>query len=95
MKAMRIGFQSWEIKGSIVENWVDVVIPDLDGGERGGRASQRAEGVAKANKWKLGIRVATWLGQHNIREHYEGKPTGLQLTLISDTTPTEGWTGNT
>ena len=50
VKAMRIGFQLWEIKGSIVEDWVDVVIPDLDRGKRGDRASQRVEDIAKANK---------------------------------------------
>ena len=86
VQVIRIGFQSWDIRGSIVE---DFIIPDLDGGKRGDRASQRAEDIAKANKWKLAIRAATWLGQHNSREHYEGKPTGLQLTIISKDTPTE------
>lgn len=65
------------------------MIPDLDGGKRGDRASQRAGDIAKANNWKLAIRAATWLGQHNSREHYEGEPTGLQLTIVSKTTPTE------
>ena len=74
----------------IATNLVDLVIPDLDGGARGDTASQRAVDIATANKWKLGNRAATWLGQHNSREHYEGKPTGLQLTIINETTPTEG-----
>ena len=30
---------------------------------------------------------STWLGQHNRREHYEGKPT--QLTIVSKVTPTD------
>lgn len=90
LRALRKNRQDWEIKGSIVTDWVDLVIPDLDGGSRGARASQRAEDIAKANGWKLAIRAATWLGQHNSREQYEGKPIGLQLAIVSEVTPTEG-----
>ena len=95
LRAVRIGFQSWEIKGSVVEDWVDVVILDLDGGKRGERASQRAEDIAKANNWKLAIRAATWLGPQNSREHYEGKHTALQLTIVGRSHPPEELTGNT
>ena len=49
----------------IATNFVDLVIPDLDGGARGDRASQRAEDIAKANKWKLGNRAAQ--GSHVAR----------------------------
>lgn len=56
-----------------MEDWVDLIIPNLNGGKRGDRASQRAKAIARANKWKLGIRGATWLGQGNSREHYEDR----------------------
>ena len=39
VKSPRIGFQTWEIKGAVVEDWVEIVIPDLDGGKRGERGS--------------------------------------------------------
>lgn len=90
LEALKRSRQDWEIKGMIATDFVDLIIPDLDGGARGDRASQRAEDIVKAKKWKLANSVATWLGQHNNREHYEGKHTGLQLTIISKTIPSEG-----
>ena len=87
---LRKARQDWEIKGMIATNIVDLVIPDLDGGSWGARVSQRAEDIAKANNWKLVNRGATWLGQHKSREFIEGKPTGLQISIISEVTPTEG-----
>ena len=73
----------------IATNFVDLVILDLVGGARGDRASPRAEDIAKINRWKLADRAATWLGQGNSRERYEGKRTGLQLTIVSEAMPTE------
>ena len=84
--ALKKNRQDWEIKGAVVDRWVDLVIRDLDGGARGDRESQRAEDIAKANKWKLALRA----GQGNSREHYEGEPAGLRLTIISETVPGEG-----
>ena len=82
METLKRNRQDWEIKGMIATDLVDLIVPDLDRGVRGDRASQRAEDIAKVNKWKLANRTATSLSQHNNREHYEGKPTGLQLRTI-------------
>ena len=88
--ALKKSPQVWEIKGAIATNIKRLVILDLGGGTRGARAIQRAEDIAKANGWKLAITAATWLRQHNRREFYQGKPRGLQLTIVSEVAPTEG-----
>lgn len=84
---MRIGQQNSDIKGAIVRNWLDLVCPDSDGNARGERATRRAEDIVRANGWTLSIRSAIWLGQHNGGEIYEGKPTGVQISILSERAP--------
>ena len=87
LKALKRNRQDWEIKGMIATDFRDLVIPDL---ARGDRANDRAEDIAKVKRMEISEQVATWLGQHKSREHYKGKPTGLQLTIVSKTIPSEG-----
>ena len=58
-KAVQIGQQNCDIKGGVMKDWLGILIPDLDGGVRGERASIRGLEMAKANEWILSLRSAT------------------------------------
>ena len=68
------GVQQRDIKAELEEDGLALVIPELDAGAQGERASIRAEEIAKANGWKLATRTATWLGQERSRESTRRDP---------------------
>jgi len=74
--------QNWSIKGTEVEGWVEVIVARVDGREVAIRAERRAEEIAKRNGWKLASRAPQWAGQRRNYDTYEGKETGLIMTLI-------------
>jgi len=74
--------QNWSIKAAVIADWVEVVVEDVDGREKGMLASKRAEEIARSNGWKLAQRSPQWIGQNRNFDTYEGSPTGLTMTLI-------------
>jgi len=45
--------QNWTIKSAIIADWVEVVVEEVDGKEKGTMVSRRAEEIARANGWTL------------------------------------------
>ena len=74
--------QNWTIKCAIIADWVEVVVEEVDGREKGSLASKRAEEIARANGWTLAQRAPQWIGQNRNFDTYEGSPTGLAMTII-------------
>jgi len=74
--------QKWSIKATVIADWVEVVLDEVDGREKGMLAQKRAEEVARANGWKLASGAPQWVGQRWNFNTYEGSPTGLVMTLV-------------
>ena len=74
--------QNWTIKSAIIADWVEVVIEQVDGREKGTMASRRAEEIARANGWTLAQRAPQWIGQNRNFDTCKGLPTGLVMTII-------------
>jgi len=74
--------QNWTIKCAIIADWVEVVVEEVDGREKGTLASKRAEQIACANGWTLAQRAPQWIGQNRNFDTYGETPTGLVMTII-------------
>lgn len=74
--------QNWAITATVVADWVEVIMEEVDGRERGMWAQRRAEEIAKANGWKLAPRAPQWVGQKRNFDTYAGTPTGLVMTIV-------------
>jgi len=74
--------QNWTITAAVIADWVEVVVENVDGREKGRLASERAKEIARANGWKLAQRSPQWIGQNRNFDTYEGSPTGLVMTII-------------
>jgi len=75
--------QCWTITGTEVADWLEVIIARVDRREKGMRADSRAKEIAAANGWKLALRAPQWAGQRRNLDTYEGKETGLVMTIIT------------
>jgi len=74
--------QNWTMTAAVIADWVEVVVEKVDGREKGWRASERVEEIARANGWTLAQKSPQCIGQRRNFDMYEGSPTGLAMTLI-------------
>jgi len=74
--------QNWTITSTVVADWVEVVVENVDGREKGMLASRRAGELARANGWTMVQKSLQWIGQNRNFDTYEGSPTGLVMTII-------------
>jgi len=75
--------QNWTISVAVIADWVEVVVENVDGRERGRLALERAKEITWSNGWKLvEQRALQWIGQNRNLDTYEGSPTGLVMTLV-------------
>ena len=74
--------QCFDIKGTVQENWVEVIIARVDGRGRGIPAAKRVKEIADTNGWKLAPRSPQWGGQRREFNRYDGKKTSLIMSII-------------
>jgi len=76
--------QVFDIKGTVVKDWNQIILGRVDGRERGMPALTRDKQIADTKKWTLAPRARQFAGQRREFDKYEGKATGLISTIVHE-----------